>query len=296
MTQDPYALLGIARSASQADIRQAYKRKAKALHPDLHPDDADKLNAFKAVSVAYEILSDPDTRGQYDRGEIDATGQPKGFQAQGFGGPGGFQSGGRAGANGFGSGFQGDPFEDILSGMFGGGRRRPGPQKGADVRYRVDISFADAVNGAVREMTMADGRVLNVTIPAGIETGQTLRLRSQGNRARQAGAPGDALLQVTVRQSDAWHRDKNDIRMTVAVPLGMALLGGHVEIAAPSGPITLKIPAGANAGMVLRLKGKGVQTKGAIGHLLVRLEIVIEDPGDPGLVEWAKRRFSQKQG
>lgn len=277
MANDLYAILGVARGANQADIRRAYKRKAKELHPDLHPDDEDKLSQFKAVSSAYEILSDVEKRGQYDRGEIDANGQPRGFGSQGY------HPGGQGGA-----GFGGDPFEDILSGMFGGGRRRPGPQKGRDVRYRVDISFADAVTGATREMTMADGRVLNVSIPPGVETGQTLRLRSQGHSARGGGPPGDALLQVNVRHSDQWRREGNHVHMNASVPLRTALLGGTVDIAIPSGSITLKIPAGSNSGTIMRLKGKGVQLKGAIGNLFVKIDIEIEDPSDTGLLNWAR--------
>ena len=209
MSRDLYKILGIARTASADEIRRAYKRKAKESHPDLHPDDPQKADTFKSASAAYEILGDAEKRAQYDRGEIDADGQPRGFAgAEGFGG-----FGKTAG------GFQGDPFEEIFSGMFGGGRRRPGPRKGADMRYRVEISFEDAVTGARREMTMADGRALNVAIPPGIESGRTLRLKSQGKPSNSGGPPGDALLEIFVRPSKTWTRDGDDIRMTVAVPL-----------------------------------------------------------------------------
>lgn len=285
MSKDLYKILGISRTASEDEIRRAYKRKAKETHPDLHPDDAAKAEIFKSASAAYEILGDKDKRGQYDRGEIDADGNPKGFAgAQGFGGGGG-------GFDGFargGSASHGDPFEDILSGMFGGGRRRPGPRKGADMRYRVDIAFEDSVLGAKREMTMADGRVLNISIPAGIETGQSLRLKSQGKASSLGGPPGDAILEVSVRDNKLWTRDGNDLRMTVQVPLKTAILGGGVDVATPMGPITLKIPEGSNSGAVLRLRGKGVQVPGKVGHLYARLEIVIENPKDGGLKDWAR--------
>ena len=278
MSKDLYKILGVSRTASADDIRRAYKRKAKESHPDLHPGDASKAEQFKLASAAYEILGDQGKRGQYDRGEIDADGNPKGFAGhQGFG-----DFGRTAG------GFQGDPFEEILSGMFGGGRRRPGPRKGADMRYRVEIAFEDAVTGARREMTMADGRALNVAIPPGIETGRTLRLKSQGKPSNSGGPPGDALLEINVRPSKVWTRDGDDIRMTVAVPLKTALLGGQVEVHTPMGPIALKIPEGSNSGAVLRLRSKGVQIPGKAGHLYARLEIQIEDPKDFGLRDWAR--------
>ncbi|MEL6666571.1 MAG: DnaJ C-terminal domain-containing protein [Pseudomonadota bacterium] len=279
MSRDLYGVLGVSRNATDDEIRRAYKRKAKESHPDLHPNDEAKAEIFKSASSAYEILSDQDKRGQYDRGEIDADGNPKGFgPGQGFGG--GFSRGG--------SGFQGDPFEDILSGMFGGGRRRPGPRKGADMRYRVEISFEDAVTGAKREMTMADGRVLNISIPAGIETGQSLRLKSQGKLSNSSGPPGDAILEIFVRPNKTWTRDGSDIRMTVPVPLRTAVLGGQVDVDTPMGPIALKIPDGSNSGATLRLRGKGVQIPGKAGHLYARLEVIIEDPKDPKLRDWAK--------
>ena len=276
MDRDLYSALGVARSATGEEIRRAYKRKAKELHPDLHPGDEVKADAFKAASAAYEILGDEHKRAQYDRGEIDADGQPRGFA----GGAGGFRSQG--------GGFQGDPFEDILSGMFGGGRRRPGPRKGSDMRYRVEIAFEDAITGAQREMTMADGRSLNVSIPAGIETGQTLRLRSQGRPSPSGGPPGDALLEITVRPSKVWTREAEHLRMTVSVPLRTALLGGSVEVRTPAVPGTLKVPEGSNTGATLRLRGKGVQLPGKAGHLYARLEVVIENPDDPDLRAWAK--------
>ena len=281
---DPYKVLGVDRSASEAEIKKAHRRKAKDLHPDQNPDDPKKLEAFKQVSQAWDILGDKEKRAKFDRGEIDGDGNPTGFGAGGYpGGGGGFPGGGgqrwesRGAGNPFG-GAQGDPFEDILSGMFGGGRsRRSGPVKGRDVRYRVTIDFADAVTGARRRMTMADGTALDVNIPAGIESGQTLRLKSQGQASPNGGPPGDALLEVEVTASKVWERDGKDLRMTVPIDLKIAVLGGSVEVKTPSGPVTLKVPAGSNTGSQLRLRGKGVQTS-TPGNLYARLEIVLDDP------------------
>jgi DnaJ-class molecular chaperone len=285
---DPYTVLGVPRSATEAEIKKAYRTKVKALHPDQHPNDARKAEEFKRVSSAYEILGDAEKKAKFDRGEIDAEGNPRGFAGGGF--PGGGGGGRWDGGSPFG-GAQGDPFEDILSGMFGAGarRRNPGPQKGRDIRYRVEISFEDAVTGARRRMTMADGSALDVNIPAGITSGQTLRLKSQGQPSPSGGAPGDALLEVDVLPSQIWTRDGKDLRMPLSVDLRTAVLGGTVDVRTPSGSVALKIPAGTKTGAQLRLKGKGVQVTPP-GDLYVRLEIVLSDPRDEGLKRWAEGR------
>jgi len=287
VSRDLYNILGVSKTASNDEIRKAYRQKAKALHPDLHPDDKAKADQFKEASAAFEILGDEEKRKKYDRGEIDSDGNPTGFA----GAQGGFGGGRDYGAYrdfaSAGGQAQGDPFEDILAGMFGQQRRRPGPRKGADMRYRVEISFEDAVQGAKRQMTMGDGKALNVSIPPGIETGQTLRLKSQGQPSTTGGPPGDALLEVFVRPSKTWTRDGDDLRMTVPVPLKTAVAGGSVDVETPAGAVTLKVPEGSNTGTVLRLRDKGVQFKDKPGHLYVRLEIVLEDPKDPGLKAWA---------
>ncbi len=287
MALDPYSVLGVPRSASEADIKKAYRTKVKALHPDQHPNDAQKAEEFKRVSVAYDILGDTEKKARFDRGEIDGEGNPRGFAGGGQPG-GGFPGGGRWESN---ASAQGDPFEDILSGMFGsGGRRRnPGPQKGRDVRYRVEISFEDAVTGARRRMAMADGSALDVNIPPGITSGQMLRLKSQGQPSSYGGAPGDALLEVEVQPSSTWTREGRDLRMTQSADLRTVILGGTIEVRTPSGPVSVKIPPGTNTGAQLRLKGKGVQTSPP-GDLYVRIEIVLSDPKDDGLKRWAEGR------
>lgn len=281
MALDPYAVLGVPKSATEADIKKAYRARVKTLHPDLHPGDEVKAEEFKRVSAAFEILGDAEKRTKFDRGEIDGDGNPRGFG----GGGGRWESG----AGPFGA--QGDPFEDILAGMFGGNarRRNPGPQKGRDVRYRVEISFEDSVTGARRRMSMADGSALDVSIPAGITSGQTLRLKSQGQPSPNGGAPGDALLEVDVAGSPIWTREGKDLRMSLSLDLKTAILGGTVDVRTPSGPVALKVPAATNTGAQLRLKGKGVQVNPP-GDLYVRMEIVLSDPRDEGLKRWAEGR------
>ncbi len=275
LSMDPYSVLGVSRSASDGEIKKAYRQKAKALHPDQHPGDTAKAEAFKKVSSAYEILGDKAKRGQFDRGEIDAEGQPRGF---------------RGGASGPMGGAQGDPFEDILSGIFGGGsraRRGPGPRKGRDVRYRVEVDFVDSIMGARRRMKMSDGHALDINIPPGVETAQTLRLKSQGQASPYGGPPGDALVEVTVKPHKVWTRDGDDVRMAVPISLDTAVLGGTVSVETPAGVLNLKVPEGSNTGAVLRLRGKGVQRSAKAGHLYARIEIVLDDPKAENLRDFA---------
>lgn len=277
LSMDPYSILGVARSASDGEIKKAYRQKAKTLHPDQHPGDEAKAEAFKKLSSAYDILGDKVKRGQFDRGEIDGDGQPRGFHRA--------ANGGMGGANG-------DPFEDILSGIFGGGargRRGPGPRKGRDVRYRVEVDFVDSIMGARRRMKMSDGQSLDISIPPGVETGQTLRLKSQGQASPYGGAPGDALVEVVVKHHKLWTRDGDDVRMAVPISLDTAILGGTVSVETPAGTLNLKVPEGSNTGAILRLRGKGVQRSSKAGHLYARIEIVLDDPKSENMREFASK-------
>jgi DnaJ-class molecular chaperone len=280
LSLDPYSILGVSSSASDGEIKRAYRKKAKALHPDQHPGDTAKAEAFKLISAAYDILGDSAKRAQYDRGEIDGDGNPRGFQGRG---------------GGYGGGEHGsDPLEDMLSGIFGGGgrgRRGPGPRKGRDVRYRVEVDFADSIMGARRRMKMSDGQPLDINIPPGVETGQTLRLKSQGQASPYGGPPGDALVEISVKSHKIWIRDGDDVRMAVPISLKTAILGGIVEVETPSGPLSLRVPEGTNTGAVLRLRGKGVQRSAKAGHIYARLEIMLEDPKDIALRDFVKTQY-----
>lgn len=309
MSWDPYAALGVSKSANDKEIKSAYRKLAKELHPDVRPNDAAAEARFKRVSAAFSLLSDPDKRALYDRGAIDADGNEKAPQFRGgYGGghPGGGPQGfsGRPGAEGFG-GFGGaaggrgghDVFEDLFGGMFGQGGRARGPAgagggfgntKGSDVRYKLEIDFLDAVNGARKRVGMADGRSLSVNIPAGVEPGQTLRLKSQGEPGPGGMNPGDALVEISIRSHPDYERSGNNVRMDLRISLAEAVEGGRVKVPTPSGEVSLNIAAGSNSGKVLRLKGKGVQSKGKPGDLLVRLLITLPEKTDSELASFLK--------
>ncbi|MEM6626831.1 MAG: DnaJ C-terminal domain-containing protein [Pseudomonadota bacterium] len=288
MSWDPYAALGVAKGADADAIKRAYRKLAKTLHPDVNPDDEAAEKRFKQATAAFNLLSDPEKRGRYDRGEIDADGNEKAVFQGGFGGPSG----------GFGGGFgdrsrqkRPDVFEDLFDGMFGrsgGGGRGFGPSRGGDIRYRLDVDFLEAVNGARRRVSMADGRSLDLVIPAGVSSGQTLRLKAQGDPGAHGGPPGDALVEVTVGGHALFVRDGDNLRMDLRISLAEAVLGGKVAAPTPSGPVSLSVPAGSNSGDVLRLRGKGVQRKGAPGDLFARLLITLPDKSDDELQNFVK--------
>ncbi len=289
LSWDPYAALGVSKSATPDEIRKSYRKLAKELHPDVRPNDEVSEERFKQITAAFHLLSDTDKRMRFDRGEIDADGneQPV-FQpgGAGFGGFGGF-SGGRSRPSGPG---RADAFEDLFDGLFGrggaGGARGFTAQRGEDVRYRMEVDFLDAVNGGRRRVTMSDGRSLDLAIPAGLKSGQTLRLKGQGIPGAGGGPAGDALVEVTIGTHPVFRREGDDIRMELKISLAEAVEGGRAAIATPSGQVTLTIPAGSNSGDVLKLRGKGVQVKPTAGDLLVRLLIVLPRKDDPDLREF----------
>ena len=288
MSWDPYAALGVPRASSAEEIRKAYRKLAKELHPDVRPNDKASAERFKRVTAAFNLLTDENLRGRFDRGEIDADGneQPQFQPGGGFGGFAGAGAGARARGGG-----RSEVFEDLFDGLFsrGGGSRGFGQQRGEDVRYRMDIDFLDAVNGGKRRVTMSDGRTLDLAIPAGLNSGQTLRLKGQGLPGAGGGPAGDALVEVKVSEHPVFRRDGDDIRMDFKITLAEAVEGGRVPVQTPSGPVTMSVPPGSSSGDLLKLRGKGVQTRPNPGDLLVRLMIVLPRKDDPDLREFISK-------
>jgi DnaJ-class molecular chaperone len=287
VSDDPYQVLGVEKTASPEEIRKAYRRLAKKLHPDLNPGDAEAEKRFKTVSVANDLLSDPEKRARYDRGEIDASGQEK--PPQSF-----YRDYAATGADhpytssaGF-ADFSGA--EDILSGFFrrGGGGRAQFRMPGQDVHYRLPVDFLDAVNGATKRITLPDGAMLDVKIPPGADDGQVLRLRGKGGEGFGGGPPGDALIELEVKPHPLFRREGDDIRIDLPVSLPEAVLGGRVEVPTPAGSVMMTIPKGSNTGRTLRLRGRGVRRgDGSSGDLYARLKLVLPEASDPELEAFA---------
>lgn len=285
MATDPYSILGVARGASEKDIKSAYRKLAKELHPDTNKDNPRATERFSEVSRAYDLLSDKEKRAQFDRGEIDAEGNPAMPFGYG-GGPGGgrgFQGGG------FGGGETID-LGDIFGGLFGGGggfggggTRGPGrpPPRGANVQYRLDVSFEDAATGAAQRITLSDGKSLDLKLPAGVENGTQMRLAGKG--ASGPGGNGDALVTIQIRSHPFFRREGDNIRLDLPVSLDEAVRGAKVKVPTVEGAVMLTIAPASSSGKVLRLKGKGFARKdGSRGDQLVSLEIVLPE-GDEEL-------------
>lgn len=283
MSDDPYAVLGVKRDASQDDIRKAYRALARKHHPDLNPGDKAAEERFKAISAANDLLGDAEKRARFDRGEIDATGAerpPQGFYRD------------YAGANpsyGGNAGFADMVDEDeLLAHIFGrGARRGQGPgirMKGGDITARLEIDFLDAVNGATKRVTLPDGTVVDVTVPPGTHEGQVLRLRGKGTPGLGGGPPGDLLVEVMVGAHRHFTRRDDDILLDLPISLSEAVLGGRVEVPTPAGPVAMRIPKGSNTGTVLRLKGRGVKRRdGTRGDAFATLRVMLPDAPDAAL-------------
>ena len=280
--KDPYEVLGVERTATQDDIRKAYRRHAKKLHPDINPGDKAGEARFKEISAAYELLSDEEKRRRYDAGEIDASGQerPRQRYYRDFAGAGNDSAGAYQSSAGF-ADFHGA--EDLFAEFFSRQRRT----RGADLHFRLVIDFLDAVNSATKQVTLPDGGALSVSIPAGIDTGQVLRLKGKGVKPQGEGEPGDALIEVAVDRHRFFTREGDDILLDLPITLKEAVLGARVRTPTPSGPVMLSVPKNTSSGRVLRLKGKGVQRAGRHGDQLVKLRIVLPDEPDAELEAFA---------
>jgi DnaJ-class molecular chaperone len=290
MAEDLYSVLGVAKTASAADITKAYRKLAKKLHPDLNPGDKAAEEKFKQISHAYSILNDPEKRGQYDRGEIDASGQERPQQRyyrEYAGGEDGARYRSTRGFEDIGE------FSDLFGDLFGrGGAGRGGgarfSMRGQDAQYRLEVDFLDAMKGAKQRITLPDGETLDVTIPAGVGDGQVLRLKGKGMPGMGEGGPGDALVEIGVRPHPVFKREGNDIVVEMPITFDEAVLGGKVEVPTIGGRVSATIPPGANTGQTLRLKGRGIKMKTGTGDQLVRLSVVLPDKIDDDLKSFAQ--------
>jgi len=279
--KDPYEVLGIQRTATQDDIRKAYRSLAKKLHPDLHPGNKEFEERFKEVSMANDILSDEVKRKRFDSGEIDASGAEKQRQqyykeyAEGaeaghpYENPSGFRDFADA--------------DDIFAELFRQQARQQRRRRGVDLQYRLTIDFLDAVLGNTKRLTLPDGGTLDVNIPAGIEEGRILRLKGKGAPSPGEGEAGDALVEISVGPHRFFTRSGDDIHLELPITLTEAVLGSRVKVPTPTGAVMLTIPKGSNTGTVMRLKGKGVARRGLPGDEIIKLKVMLPAGSNPEL-------------
>jgi DnaJ-class molecular chaperone len=275
MNQDLYAILGVKRTATNDEIRRAYRKLAKDLHPDQNKNDQKAEEKFKRVSAAFAVLGNPEKRKRYDAGEIDAMGNERAnpFYRDYGAGPRGERA---SGFDGFNTG-AGD-FSDLFGDLFG--KRGPGgafTMRGMDYRYNLEIGFLEAVNGTKKRVQFPDNETLDISVPSGVETGQTLRLKHKGGPGAGRGEPGDALIELKVAPHPLFGRDGDNITLEVPVSLSEAVLGARIEVPTIDGRVTVSVPKGASSGQVLRLRGKGIKNSRAHtqGDQLITLKIVL---------------------
>ncbi|WP_312784785.1 DnaJ C-terminal domain-containing protein [Brevundimonas sp.] len=296
MAGDPYKELGVARGASADEIKKAFRKLAKELHPDKNPGDKVSEERFKRITAAFDLLGDAEKRAKFDRGEIDADGREQfrappggGGRSGGFGGFGG--SGGRGG-------FEDIDLEELFGAFGGGGRAKSGfgggfGGKGQDVRATLDVSLEDTIAGTTRRIQFSDGRMLDVNIPKGASDGQVIRLKGQGAPGR-GGQAGDALIELKIQPHPVFKRDGADLTMDLPVSVPDAVLGGKIQVPTPEGAVMMTIPKGSNSGKVLRLKGRGAYAGGKRGDLLARLAVTLPETPDDELIrfatEWRDKR------
>lgn len=304
--KDPYQILGVKKSDSDADIKSAYRKLAKDLHPDRNPNDEKVAERFKEISAAYSVLGDKEKRAQFDRGEIDAGGAQQNPFAGG-GNP--FGGGGPFG----GAGGQGADFEDILRQFtrgagntragnaqfnsqansggfadmfgFGGGpkRQKRSPLKGSDALYTLEVDFMDAAKGSSTRLKLKNGKTVDVKIPAGVKHGQQIRLTGQGGKGMPGAQKGDAMIEIKIKPHKYFYREGNNIYMDIPITIDEAILGGSLSIPTIWGAVKMKIPEGTSSGTKLRLKGKGVHKANEKGDQYISFNIVMPEKLDKEL-------------
>jgi DnaJ-class molecular chaperone len=295
MAQTPYEVLGVKTDASAEDIRKVYRQLAKQYHPDLNPGKPEAEARFKAISAAYDLLSDPEKRARYDRGEIDESGAER-PQRQ-------YYRGHAEGAQGWRYQPDGEmdlnDLEDLFAAFGSAGRRTRGRAgegfraRGGDRHFTLTVDFVTAATGGKQRLSLGADEWLDVTIPAGIEDGQVLRLRGKGSTGFGGGAAGDALIEVHVAPHPLFRRDGDNVLLELPVSVAEAVLGARISVPTVTGMVTMTIPKGSDADRQLRLRGKGIQRAKNPGDQIVTLKIVIGHSDDPELVEflqkWAPR-------
>lgn len=293
---DPYATLGVSRDAGEDEIRRAFRKLAKELHPDLHPQDSAAAERFKRVSAAYDILGDPPKRRQFDSGQIDASGEPRRSHRQQY-------ANAHAAPGGYAADFSGI-FDDMFASHYTqhNGHRTASSnsssfsRRGQDVRYTLEVDFVEAVTGVKKRVTMPEGGILDLAVPEGVSNGQVLRLRGKGGLGLLGGEAGDALVEIKIRPHPRFTRDELNILCEVPITLDEAILGGKIEVATIGSRVQLALPKGTSSGRMFRLKGKGVRNAktGEFGDQIVTVRIVVPDEVDDELAyfftQWKQRR------
>jgi DnaJ-class molecular chaperone len=302
--RSPYDILGVSRTASEAEIKKAFRKAAKAHHPDRNANDPKAKDKFAELNAAYEILGDARKRAQFDRGEIDAEGKPRFQGFEGFAGhPGGhddfesftfgFGPGGRRSARASSS-------EDIFSQLFGEGfraaergRGRAAPRaKGEDISATLDVTLEEVAGEAKKRIALPTGRDVDVVIPKGVADGQVIRLRGLGRAG--AGEPGDLLLTIRILPHERFTPEGSNLRLRLPIELEEAVLGASVRVPTLTGAVDMTIPPMTSSGRTFRLRGKGLPSKDGKGDLLVTAEIKLPEKPEEALLEYARKRRAEK--